>query len=140
MPRHAVNERPPGKMLSFANSRHQPRPIISYRHEDFAWSSVFEATPGGSRYLVNIPPIYQAYLKAYRHTARSVAGARASASRLMKRPDVQAARQWFYARFCREIPSEPMPRTVAGIYKRLREAGSRRADHRCFRCVGPLDD
>jgi hypothetical protein len=45
--------------------------------------------------------------------ARSRAGARASTSRLMKRRDVRAAIQWFYAQASSEIPrDEPMPKPL----------------------------
>jgi hypothetical protein len=113
-------------------ARRRPRNFISYRHEAFARVSVFEAIPGGDRRFLNIPPVFRAYLRTYGN-ARSEAGARASASRLMKRRDVQAARQWFHAVLCREVPQgEPMPRTLVGIYARLRQLGSPRADYACF--------
>lgn len=119
-------------MLTVRRRRRRPRGFISAKQEAFARASVFEAVPGGFRTFVVVAPIFRAYLSTYRN-ARSEAGARASASRLMRRREVQAARQWFHAALCREIPrGEPMPRTVAGIWARLRELGSPRAGYPCF--------
>ena len=59
-----------------------------------------------------LPGFVEAYLWTY-DNARSRAGARASNSRLMKRRDVRAAMQWFYAQVARDIPrDEPMTMTV----------------------------
>jgi hypothetical protein len=51
----------------------------------------------------------------------------ACASRLLKRPDVQAARQWYYAQSNGEIPRLPMPPTMSGILEVLQAFGSGRA-------------
>jgi hypothetical protein len=68
---------------------------------------------------IGIPPIVSAYMAVY--SPRSRQGASASASRLLRRPDVQAARQWFYAMIRGEIPThERMPETASGIWERLR--------------------
>ena len=74
-----------------------------------------EMCPGGMRaFGFNIPGIVTTYIETYQPKSR--AGARASASRLMRRPHVKAAMQWFYAQMAREIPGdEPMPETGSGI-------------------------
>jgi hypothetical protein len=74
-----------------------------------------------------LPGFVEAYLWTYGN-ARSRAGARASTSRLMKRRDVRAAMQWFYAQLSHEIPAdELMPDTVSRIRNRLAELGNWRA-------------
>ena len=71
-----------------------------------------------------LPGFVEAYLWTY-DNARSLAGARASTSRLMSRRDVRAAVQWFYAQVSNEIPrEEPMPKTVSGIRARLARHGT----------------
>jgi hypothetical protein len=45
-----------------------------------------------------------------------------------RRPDVQAARQWFYAQGNGEIPRMPMPPTVSGILEMLQAFGNDRAE------------
>ena len=100
---------------------------ISIRHWWFAWRSVHESVKHGMRRW-GLPGIFFAYLKTYHPRSRN--GAYASASRLLKRADVRAARQWFYAQSSGELPpGETMPTTASGIRMRLRELGSRRADY-----------
>lgn len=100
---------------------------ISLRHWWFALRSVTEAVEHGSR-CFGLPGIVSAYIKTY--SPRSRRGAYASTNRLLKRTDVRAARQWFYAQSSGEIPrDETMPRTESGIRKRLREIGSWRANY-----------
>ncbi len=100
---------------------------ISIRHWWFALRSVGESVKHGMRRW-GLPGIVSAYINTYHPRSRN--GAYASTSRLLKRPDVRAARQWFYAQCGKELPpGEEMPRTASGIQKRLRELGNRRADY-----------
>lgn len=107
--------------------RRQIEPEISTRHWLFAMRAAKKCCPGGMRaFGFNIPGIVTAYIETYQPKSR--AGARASASRLMRRPHVKAAMQWFYAQMAREIArDEPMPETVSGIRARLAELGCWRA-------------
>ena len=101
---------------------------ISARHWLFAWRSVNECVRRGIHFFgLRMPGIVSAYIEIYH--PQSTNGAHASTSRLLKRPDVQAARQWFYAHSGGELPfGESMPNTASGIRERLRELGSYRAD------------
>lgn len=101
---------------------------ISWKHEFFARRAVFHCCLRSARIAgIFLPGFVEAYLWTYGN-ARSRAGARASTSRLMKRRDVRAAIQWFYAQVSNEIPrDEPMPKTVSGIGARLAELGCWRA-------------
>ena len=100
---------------------------ISNRHWWFAMRSVTQAVKHGMR-RVGLPGIVSAYIKTYHPRSRN--GASASASRLLKRADVRAARQWFYAQSGGELPrGETMPRTASDIRTRLRELGNRRTDY-----------
>ncbi len=100
---------------------------ISIRHWWFALRSVTQSVKNGMPHY-GLPGIVAAYVATYRPQSRH--GAYASTSRLLKRPDVRAARQWFYARSGGELShDERMPDTASGIRKRLREIGSWRADH-----------
>ena len=97
---------------------------ISNRHWNFAFHSVYSAIRGGSSFLWRIPPYTDAYLQAF-PAAKSRRAAAASMSRLLRHPDVRAARAWFYAKVSQEIPrEEPMPDTARAIWQRLRELGS----------------
>ena len=102
---------------------------ISIRHLLFALRSVTQAVKHGSNFCgVGIPGIVSAYVSIYKPRSRN--GAYASTSRLLKRRDVWAARQWFYAQSSGEVPHDAtMPRTVSGIKMRLRELGNWRADN-----------
>ena len=54
-------------------------------------------------------------------------------SRLLKHPDVKAARAWYFAKVNLKIPfSEPMPQTRQGIRIKLNEAVSRFAQRGRF--------
>lgn len=64
------------------------------------------------------PAAVRAYLATYPN-ARSYAGARASASRLMRRPDVQAMLHWFRVKSFR-IDSGPCPATLAEFYAAMK--------------------
>lgn len=97
--------------------RSQIEGAISTRHFHFALRSVQAAVRRGMPSL-GIPPIVSAYMAVY--NPRSRRGASASVSRLLRRPDVQAARQWFYAMNRGEISTnERMPETASGIRERL---------------------
>lgn len=97
---------------------------ISVRHWNFALYSVCRSIKGGRRSIFHLPPYTDAYLSAF-PAAKKRRAATASMSRLLRHPDVKAARAWFYARVNYEIPkSEPMPTTAQGIWQRLRELGS----------------
>jgi len=100
---------------------------IRPRHCLFALHSVAKSVRRGRRSL-GMPGRVSAYVSIYR--PRSRRGARTSTSRLLKRRDVRAAQQWFYAQSGRELPlDERMPDTASGIRRRLRELGNRRADY-----------
>jgi hypothetical protein len=106
---------------------------INYRHSSFGLYST-HAVKHGSRWLashgLSLPCITDVYQQAYPR-ARSRKAAAASASRLMRRSDVRAARAWYYARFDGDAPrSESMPDTASAIWQRLRELGSWRAGPR----------
>lgn len=95
---------------------------ISHRHWWFALRSTHEAIKGGSSYFWRIPPYVDAYQRTYGN-ARNRAGARASMSRLLKHPDVKAARAWWYAVINQRVPQdEDMPQTAAAIRERLSRA------------------
>jgi hypothetical protein len=97
--------------------RYEVEGAISTRHYQFALRSV--GTVHRGMQSIGFPPIVSAYVAIY--NPRSRQGASASASRLLRRPDVQAARQWFYAMIQGEIPThERMPETASGIWERLR--------------------
>lgn len=100
---------------------------ISLRHWRFALESV---SIGPSRNPFGFGPLakVRAYQRVYR--ASNEASARASASRLIRHPDVRACRQWFYAQINQEVPhDEAMPNTAKGIWQRLQQMGSRRAKY-----------
>lgn len=102
---------------------------ISFRHLLFAMHSTC-AVKRGSRKLVYLPAITDVYQSVFKRATKR-RGATASASRLMRRSDVKAARAWYYARFDGDAPrSESMPETEKGIWQRLRELGSWRAGPR----------
>ena len=102
---------------------------ISIRHQLFAIHSTC-AVKHGSRKLVYLPAITDAYQSVFKRATKRRA-ATASASRLMRRSDVKAARAWYNARFDGDAPrSESMPDTASGIWQRLRELGSWRAGPR----------
>ena len=81
-------------------TRNQIPKEISVRHQLFARRAAWECVPRGSKAL-RFPGLVAAYIKTY--NPHSYAGARASASRLMRHPHVRAAMQWFYARMNNEI-------------------------------------
>lgn len=105
---------------------------ISHRHFSFAVASLKSFKRGRPSYasafgLGGWGCRTDAYQNVYK-AARSRAGARASVSRLIRHPDVRAARAWFYAKVRREISmDEPMPDTARAIWQRLSELGNGRA-------------
>jgi len=110
--------------------RSQIERIISVRHWNFALHSVCSAIKGGRSRFIYAPPYTDAYLRAF-PAARKRRAATASMSRLLRHPDVQAARAWFYAQVHHEIAREErMPHTAKGIWQRLRELGNWRVGPR----------
>lgn len=103
---------------------------ITVRHWRFALFSAFEAVKGGSSWAGGLPCFTDAYLKAFPR-ARKRRAAAASMSRLLRHPNVQAARAWNYSKIEGLIPrGEAMPQTAGEIWQRLSEAGSWRAARR----------
>ena len=97
---------------------------ISIRHWYFALYSVYLTIKGGTSYFFHLPPYTDAYLMAFPEAKKRRAAA-ASMSRLLRHPDVRAARAWFYSKVSNESPrDEPMPDTARAIWQRLRELGS----------------
>lgn len=93
------------------------RPIRT-RHFLFALNSI-QCAKHGRRGLMPSPPMVDAYQRVFAH-ARKRRAATASASRLLRHPDVCAARRWWQAQIRQEIPAgEPMPRTGGGIWRAL---------------------
>lgn len=96
---------------------------ISIRQELFALHSI-SVVPSGGWFGFSLCSLVRAYQTVFPN-ARSYAGARASASRLRKHPNVGAARAWFFSKRGVEIPRHlPMPDTAKGIVQCLREHGS----------------
>jgi hypothetical protein len=101
---------------------------ISIRHWNFAFHSAYSAIKGGSSTFFRTPPFTDAYLRAF-PAARKRRAAAASMSRLLRHPQVRAARAWFYSKISHEISQdETLPDTASGIWQRLRELGSWRAE------------
>ena len=102
---------------------------INFQHQLFAIHSTC-AIKRGSRKLVYVPAITDVYQSVFKQAAKRRA-ATASASRLMRRSDVKAARAWYYAKFDGDAPrNESMPDTEKGIWQRLRELESWRVGPR----------
>lgn len=121
-----VSETPAAKLPPYRWQIEQP---ISFQHKLFAMHSTC-AVKHGSRKLVHLPAIADVYQSVFKRATNRRA-ATASASRLMRRSDVKAARAWYYARFDGDAPrSESMPDTASAIWQRLRELGSWRAGPR----------
>jgi len=100
---------------------------IKHRHWRFAHLSVCGAIHGGMR-KHGLPPLIAAYRELF-PDAKSEAGAAASCSRLLRHPDVIAARQFYYAQLGREIPRhEAIPSTAFEIWETLKRYGSWRAE------------
>jgi len=106
---------------------------ISPRHSTFALYSVYGCIQGGSKQL-GLPGYVAAYLNTFRNS-RSRNAAYVSTSRLLRHPDVKAARQWWYARFCGEVPREDIPETADEIWRRLSQLGCWRAKFKPRSCV-----
>ena len=118
-----VSINPPTKL---PRSRRSLEDCISCRHWNFASNYVLGEY--GLEDLSFKRRAYVAYQKAY-PSAHSIAGAQASASRLLKQSHIQAAIQWHYAHYC---DSETdcrghYPRTETEIWETLQILKSRRA-------------
>lgn len=107
----------PIENVSFPICRRNIERGMLFRHEAFARMSVLECVSRGCRDL-GMPGIVQAYRRIYR--CKSLKGASVSTARLLRRPDVQAVRQWYFAKINHRIPvCEVQPRTASGIHARL---------------------
>jgi hypothetical protein len=96
---------------------------INTRHFLFALKSI-QCAKRGQRGFMPMPPMVDAYLQAFPR-ARKRRAAMASVSRLLRHPDVRAARAWFYAQVRQEIPrGEDMPRTASAIWQALSQQGA----------------
>lgn len=95
---------------------------LSIRHWRFA---IELASVGPTRSIIGfgLSSATRAYLIAFPQ-AKSRAGAAASASRLLKKPMIQAARRWFLASDLGTYREE-MPMTPSAIYSRLAELRER---------------
>jgi hypothetical protein len=89
---------------------------LSIRHWRFAFE-LASIAPARNEFGCSLCSATRAYLIAFPQ-ARSRAGAAASASRLRKKPIIQAARRWFMANDLHSY-NEEMPATPAAIYERL---------------------
>ncbi|MBL9145329.1 MAG: hypothetical protein JNM99_16750 [Verrucomicrobiaceae bacterium] len=103
-----------------------PKPI---RHR--LWLLALHATQiefnPRARFGFDLVPRYKAWMRAS-PAARSIAGARASASRVRRSRDAIAAKQWTFARTGGELPdNEPQPVSATEVWLRLKELGSWRA-------------
>lgn len=103
---------------------------IYWKHATFAERAVYDCIKNGSKFMgFNLPPFVEAYLRLY-PKAKSRARARASMSRLMRRRDVRAAVQWYYAEMTGEVPRfTAMPETPSGIKAIMEQAGCWRAPY-----------
>ncbi len=98
--------------------RYEIRPEISIRHSNFAFALAMPVT-ARNEYGFDLPTATAAYLRSFPRS-RSRAGAAASASRLLRKPMIRAAKAWFQ-RAGWLVLEEQMPTTPAGIYRRLAE-------------------
>ena len=99
-----------------------PRRVIPHELSVRHWRFAFELANivNGRGYSgFSLSTAVRAYLIAF-PAAKSRAGAAASASRLRKKPMIQAARRWFMATDLHSLDEE-MPNTPARIYARLAE-------------------
>jgi hypothetical protein len=91
---------------------------ISHRHWIFAMRCTLKAVKRGHGAFGPFGAS-GCWTDAYQHTfgkAKSRAGARASASRLIRRQDIKAMRAWWYAKINQRIPlNEDMPKTTRAI-------------------------
>jgi len=102
---------------------------IYWKHATFAEIVVNGAFIKNGARSWGIPSRVDGYLVAF-PKAQSRAGARASVSRLMRRRDVRAAVQWFYAVANGEVPRGiAMPETPSGIKAEMEKAGCWRAKY-----------
>lgn len=106
-------------------SRYSLEDCISFRHWNFAfYYALGEIGPGLFSFRRRA---YVAYQRAF-PTARSKAGAKASASRLLSQPHIQAAIQWSFAQRDQELDCHDLnPQTTTEIWDTLHALGSFRA-------------
>ena len=109
-------------------SRSQIPRRIKHRHWRFAFATVFRgAFRGGVLYKA---PSFTAIYRELFPDAKSQAGAASSCSRLLRHPDVFAARQYCYAQLAGEIPRwDRTPESAAEIWQVLVAYRSWRAAH-----------
>lgn len=88
---------------------------LSQRHWWFALEST-SLGPSSGRFGCSLCSATRAYLIAY-PSAKSKAGASASASRLLKKPLIRAARRWFMAMGELVEANEEMPKTAQEIHQ-----------------------
>lgn len=102
---------------------------LSVRHWRFAFETTCSVS-SHSYFGLSLSSATRAYLIAFPQ-ARSRAGAAASASRLLKKPMIRAARRWFQSCDSRTIHEE-MPKTPEAIYARIRERDAEQAGRRIW--------
>jgi len=91
---------------------------LSHRHWRFALQ-LASVAPTRGYFGFGLSSATRAYLIAFPE-AKSRAGAAASASRLLKKPIIRAARRWFLSSDLGTYREE-MPKTAQAIYCRLAE-------------------
>jgi hypothetical protein len=122
----SISKIPPAKLPPW---RHEIKKPVSQRHQTFAMRVALEGMKWGPvrlpSYLgLGFASCWTEVYQAVYHTANSRAGARASASRLIRHPDVQAVMAWCKARIRGEISfDEDLPWVPAEIWLRLSRAG-----------------
>jgi hypothetical protein len=105
--------------------RYQIEKPISIRHANFAFHSVCHCVKGGSAW-VGMLPLTDAYRRAF-SAARKRRAATASMSRLLRHPDVKAARAWHHAKVRQELHwSAPLPQTAKEVWQHLEELRAQR--------------
>jgi hypothetical protein len=109
--------------------RYEIEKPIKWSHQKFAMFSVNMSIKGGGR-ISGLPGYVEAYRKAF-PAAKSRDGIYASCSRLLRHPNVFAARQWYYANTCGEIPRHwDLPDYESEIWQHLEIYGSWRAKYK----------
>lgn len=109
-------------------SRFNVEKPIKRTHRNFAMHTVYSSVKGGGK-KGSLPGYVEAYRRSF-NTAKSIGGAYASCSRLLRHPHVFAARQWHYARANGEIPNFPFPSFESEIWEQLEIFGSERAKYK----------
>jgi hypothetical protein len=107
-----------GSSAKLPPQRHEIERGISHRHWLFALKSI-QAIKRGRTFVWRFPCFTEAYMKVYKGV-RSRRVASASVSRLLRHPDVKAARAWFKAQINGKVPrDESMPDTASAVWQRL---------------------